>query len=580
MSKILRKTMAFFLAFIFTFIGVFSSMTNSYADEVNDYLIDGKEIYLNGEMTVYSESNKIKEDSVIEYKTKDGEIISFSAIKLENSEDYYFSITASKVGEWKAISIDGVEVVNDILNFKVYNSQEDMEADYNAKDSQLISLSDVSVQADSAATVNRYNGANRYATAVKLSKDKYFTSQNVIITSGIDYPDALSAVSLSKQINAPILFVTSTYLPSETKSEIKRLGAKNVFVVGGESAVNNDVYNELKSIAGNAERISGVSRTHTAVKIAEKTREYSKSVDTAILVSSESYADALSSGPVSGNNTYPILFTSAGGIDEHTENFIKNNVNRVYIIGGTSSVSTEVGDFIRNKLGKNVKRIVGSNRYDTSIKIANEFFTKTDTAYLATGTNFADALAGGAAGAKDIAPMYLVAGDNVSTSLKNNINSAGVSNAIILGGTSSVSKEFEYSLKQTMGIPVPNLTREKIVEKAKQQLGKPYVYGGASPSGFDCSGFIKYVFNQVTGQTFYHKASEQAKLGKYVSKANLQPGDLLFFNGYGSTITHAGIYIGNGQMIHSPKPGKTVEIVSITSGYYLNTYHTSRNVID
>ncbi|WP_099202959.1 cell wall-binding repeat-containing protein [Miniphocaeibacter massiliensis] len=586
MYKVTKKFISAFLAAIFVFLSFINLNTTAYADETSDYLIDGKEVQINGEMTVYSEVNKIKEDSVIEYVTEDNETFKFESQKVENSEDYYFIIRASKSGIWKAVSIDGVKVKNDILDFKVYTSQEELEADYPVEQKIEKSTMSINAQNYSQKKVNRYSGANRYATAVKISKDKFSSSKNVIITSGIDYPDALSAVSLSKQLNAPILFADKKTLPSETKAEIKRLGAKKVFVIGGDAAVNNTVFNELKKTAGTAERIAGANRTGTAVKVAKKTEEYAKNVSIAILVSNESYADALSSGPVSGNNAYPILFSSPSnkdGIDDVTKEYIKNNVDKIYIVGGTASVGEEVDKALKNKLGKKVERIVGSNRYDTSIKVSNKFFSNSDTAYLATGSQFADALAGGAAGAKDIAPMYLVDGDSISDSLKNNIKNKKVSEANILGGTASVSSKFENSLKSALGIEVPvqKNTRDKIVEKAKQQLGIPYKYGGSLPStGFDCSGFVKYVFKEVTGKTFYHKASEQAKLGKYVSKDKLQPGDLLFFNGYGSTITHTGIYIGNNQMIHSPKPGRTVEIVNIKSGYYSDTYHTSRNVID
>jgi peptidoglycan DL-endopeptidase CwlO len=105
-----------------------------------------------------------------------------------------------------------------------------------------------------------------------------------------------------------------------------------------------------------------------------------------------------------------------------------------------------------------------------------------------------------------------------------------------------------------------------------QYLGVPYVYGGASPSGFDCSGFIMYVFAQV-GVSLPHNAAAQYGHGTPVDRSQLQPGDLVFFNGLG----HAGIYVGGGSFIHSPHTGDVVKISSMT-GWYASTYVGARRL--
>ena len=111
-----------------------------------------------------------------------------------------------------------------------------------------------------------------------------------------------------------------------------------------------------------------------------------------------------------------------------------------------------------------------------------------------------------------------------------------------------------------------------VVGIAMQYLGTPYVYGGASPSGFDCSGFVMYVFAQM-GVSLPHNAAAQYGFGTPVSQADLQPGDLVFFNGLG----HVGIYIGGGQFIHSPHTGDVVKISSMT-GWYSSTYVGARRI--
>ena len=119
-----------------------------------------------------------------------------------------------------------------------------------------------------------------------------------------------------------------------------------------------------------------------------------------------------------------------------------------------------------------------------------------------------------------------------------------------------------------------------IVAEAQKYLGYRYTYGGASPStGFDCSGFVYYVLKQQ-GLSPYRTPADQYNQGTYVAKANLQPGDIVFFAGTGSSnaISHVGIYAGNGQMIHSPNSRSTVSYADITSGYWANHYYGARRM--
>lgn len=119
---------------------------------------------------------------------------------------------------------------------------------------------------------------------------------------------------------------------------------------------------------------------------------------------------------------------------------------------------------------------------------------------------------------------------------------------------------------------------EQVVALAMSYLGVPYVWGGASPNGFDCSGFTLYIMGRF-GYTLSHSASAQwYNAGQYVERSDLQPGDLVFFSDpartNGKACSHCGIYIGNGEFIHasSSSLGKYVRISNLTSGYY-NTYY-------
>ncbi len=119
----------------------------------------------------------------------------------------------------------------------------------------------------------------------------------------------------------------------------------------------------------------------------------------------------------------------------------------------------------------------------------------------------------------------------------------------------------------------------RIVQIAKQYLGTPYVYGGSSPSGFDCSGFTSFVYRQM-GYTLNRVAHDQLANGIPVNKNELRPGDLVLFKRAGNTyVHHVGIYVGDGMLIHSPQTGDVVKYTSIVSGYYNDCYYAARRII-
>ena len=129
---------------------------------------------------------------------------------------------------------------------------------------------------------------------------------------------------------------------------------------------------------------------------------------------------------------------------------------------------------------------------------------------------------------------------------------------------------------QTTNVPASG-NGSSIVATAKQYLGSKYTYGGSSPStGFDCSGFTSYVFKQH-GISLNRTAAAQYSNGVAVSRANLQPGDLVMFGKSG--INHVAIYIGGGQIIHASTPSTGVRIDSLSTGYYNNNYVGARRVL-
>jgi peptidoglycan DL-endopeptidase CwlO len=122
--------------------------------------------------------------------------------------------------------------------------------------------------------------------------------------------------------------------------------------------------------------------------------------------------------------------------------------------------------------------------------------------------------------------------------------------------------------------PAPAARYGGVVGIAMQYLGVPYRWGGASPSGFDCSGLVMYAYAQV-GVSLPHYTGAQWGMGVPVSRSDLQPGDLVFFNGLG----HVGIYAGGGSFVHAPHTGDVVKVSSLNEGWYSSTYMGARRIL-
>ncbi len=119
-----------------------------------------------------------------------------------------------------------------------------------------------------------------------------------------------------------------------------------------------------------------------------------------------------------------------------------------------------------------------------------------------------------------------------------------------------------------------------LVVNALSFLGVKYRYGGDSArSGFDCSGFVRYVYQETLGTVLPHNAAQQAREGEKIPESQLKPGDLVFFNTLRRAFSHVGIYIGDGQFIHAPRSGQTVRVESLDSPYWAKRFDGARRIM-
>ena len=121
---------------------------------------------------------------------------------------------------------------------------------------------------------------------------------------------------------------------------------------------------------------------------------------------------------------------------------------------------------------------------------------------------------------------------------------------------------------------IPPSSYGGVVGVALSYQGVPYVWGGASPGGFDCSGLVMYSYAQI-GVSLPHSSYAQYNVGVAVPRDQLQPGDLVFFDGLG----HVGLYIGGGMFVHAPHTGTVVQVASLDSGWYAATYVGARRIL-
>ncbi|WP_198968999.1 C40 family peptidase [Xylophilus sp. ASV27] len=120
----------------------------------------------------------------------------------------------------------------------------------------------------------------------------------------------------------------------------------------------------------------------------------------------------------------------------------------------------------------------------------------------------------------------------------------------------------------------------ELVVHAMGFLGVPYRRGGDSAeTGFDCSGFVRAIYEQTVGQLLPRRANEQAAATEKIDKSDLQPGDLVFFNTMRRAFSHVGIYVGDGKFIHSPKPGAQVRVEDIGVAYWKRRFDGARRVL-
>lgn len=265
--------------------------------------------------------------------------------------------------------------------------------------------------------VERIGGADRTETSLKVL-EKLGGVKKTYLVNGYQFSDALSIAPVAAANNEGIVLATK----GNVDASLSKQGISEVTLVGGENSISSSVEKSLAS-KFKTKRIAGTDRYKTSEMIVESTGKKEVGVATG-----KDFPDALSSGAFLAKKNLPLLL-----VNGKTQTSLPQGLKGLYTFGGKSSVANDFG-----------KRIAGANRYETSEKIAEEF-GKSDVVVLASGTNFADALAAAPLAKKMNAPIVLVKKDSLSENAKKLVKEA--KKVYVVGGENAISNKLVDEIK-------------------------------------------------------------------------------------------------------------------------------------
>ena len=291
----------------------------------------------------------------------------------------------------------------------------------------------------------RISGKDRITTSVEISKSAYTTSENVVLASGFNFADALSAGQLASALDAPLLLSSQDKLDSQTKNEIERLKAKKVYIVGGDNAISKTgIDTTLKSEKIDVTRLEGQDRYSTSQKVMEKTKEIINP-EYLLIASGKNFPDALAATGFFVNHKSVMVLSD--GLT-----YPQSNLQEI-AIGGKNQLPLK---------GFKGRRVSGKDRYETALEIAKLSFDKNNNAILASGQVFADSLSAVSLTKKHNAPIILTQSDSLTENAKKYLNGK---NVFIVGGEKTVVNKIMTNITTEERAKIASFNLEEEIEK-------------------------------------------------------------------------------------------------------------------
>jgi putative cell wall-binding protein len=289
-------------------------------------------------------------------------------------------------------------------------------------------------------STTRIDGPDRFAVAVGISKRFPVGVDTVYVANGLNFPDALGAAPVAALAGAPLLLVTPDSVPPVVLAEIKRLSPSKIVIVGGTPSVSSAVQSVLASV-GSVERLAGADRFATSIDTAR--HGFPDGADIMYIATGLNFPDALSAGPAAAQHHAPVVIVNGGATTAPAQlrTLIEDlGVEEVRLVGSDASVSAGVAASIQS-WGVAVSRLAGADRYATSAIVnASGNFGPAPRLYLAVGTRFPDALAGGALAGFEGVPLLISQPEcmnpSIRTALSYGLNPDSV---VLLGSTAALA---------------------------------------------------------------------------------------------------------------------------------------------
>jgi putative cell wall-binding protein/beta-lactamase superfamily II metal-dependent hydrolase len=289
----------------------------------------------------------------------------------------------------------------------------------------------------------RLGGSDRYSTAAEIVRDSFPSGPVPVlfVATGEAFADALAGGPAADVLGGPVLPVAKAGIPASILDELERLDPARIVILGGPGAVSDAIATQLQNhTSGTVTRIAGVNRYDTAARVA--TTAFDGPVPQALIATGADFADALAGGAVGAKTNSPVLLVEPSRLPAETAQALRDLQPRnIAVLGGTTAVSDAVLNHLKEYTTGGVTRLSGDSRYTTAAKTVQTFWPETHpVAYLATGRNFPDALAGVPAAGRDQAPLLLVEPDCMPAATKQQLDRLKPSTKVVLGGTATVSE--------------------------------------------------------------------------------------------------------------------------------------------
>ena len=364
------------------------------------------------------------------------------------------------------------------------------------------------VSSANVENVTRIAGKDRIGTSIEISKAMFNESDNVVLASGFNFADALSAGQLAAALNAPLI-LSDENMDLRVKEEIANLKPKNMYIVGGENALSSNIEESVKSAVNdiNIERLKGNNRYETSVKVMEKTKEFIDA-EYLLIASGKNFPDALSATSFMADHKALMVLSDGNS-------YPKSDLKEI-AIGGVNQLPLN---------GFTGERIAGKDRYQTSLALAKKSFENNENAILANSKVFADSLSAVSIAKNYKAPIILTDNENLTQSAKNYLEN--MKSVTIVGGEKSVASnifsnptaeevnemkriERERKAKEEQARKQRELELKK-QEQAKKEASKPskpnYIYqDGYGPVGEGrIKGNMNSMIYHLPGQRDYNK---------------------------------------------------------------------------